>query len=252
MELPGLLITLIFLLWLFTRKTSKISGYLLLIFILGIYLLSASFSVRWWVLPLENRFLDSYNQELTANLSKSVAVVLSGGVTIGIPSGYSALHEDELEKYTLIRLNKGFELYRRFDVPVLVTGGVLFNSLQIPVAELMAQTLYRWGVPQEKVWIEDRAQTTAENAKLSIALLDDSIQTIFLVTSALHLPRSVAVFEEEIRNQNRSIEVLPIPTDFIVNDQPLAWYDFMPSSGGFSASMSALHEWIGMLFYWIF
>jgi uncharacterized SAM-binding protein YcdF (DUF218 family) len=46
--------------------------------------------------------------------------------------------------------------------------------------------------------------------------------------------------------------MIPIPTDFFFENRETIWLDFLPSSGAFTATMSAVHEWLGLLFYKLF
>ncbi len=251
LELPGLLILVLLAFALFA-KMNRGWRRALSVWIVLFYLCSAGFFSQWLVTPLENRFASSFAQEIDVDASQSAIVVLSSSHRVGVPAGYEGSIVNELEKTTLIRLNRGFELYREWHMPIIVTGGVLWSSHRIPVAETMGQTLYRWGVPYEDVVLENRAMTTEQNAAFSIALLDASVTTLFVVTSAIHLPRAFLSFQTEAKKRGLNLRIIPIPTDFITEDRALIWLDFLPSSGAFTATMSAVHEWLGLLFYQLF
>jgi uncharacterized SAM-binding protein YcdF (DUF218 family) len=250
-ELPGIIILLLSLFILFAGLKRKWKR-LLILFTICLYLLSTSFFSEWFVAPLENWFTSSYSQQIQVDNSKTAIVVLSSSHRVGIPSGYDNVRADELEKTTLIRLNRGFELYQEWHIPIIVTGGVLWSSHRIPVAETMAQTLYRWGVPPDSVLLETRAMTTDQNAKYTLEILAPEITTLFLVTSAIHLPRAVFSFQTEAEKRSLSLRVIPIPTDFITENRDLIWLDFLPSNGAFTATTAAVHEWLGLLFYRLF
>jgi len=63
-----------------------------------------------------------------------------------------------------------------------------------------------------------------------------------LVTNALHLPRSVLVFEKQ------SINVIPISSGIIIDHQS-GWLSYLPNRDALTANMMALHEWLGLVWY---
>ena len=251
LELPGLLILILFIFTMFARMSRRARS-VLAAFTIVFYLCSASFFSQWLTVTLENRYASSYSQPLIVEETRSAMVVLSSSHRVGIPAGYDGKVSDELEKTTLIRLNKGYSLYRELPMPIIVTGGVLWSSNEKPVAQTMAQTLALWGVPEKDILIEDRAMTTDQNAAYTLALLDPSVTTLFIVTSAVHLPRAMLSFETETKRRDRPLKLIPIPTDFSSENRETIWLDFLPSGGAFTATMSAVHEWLGLLFYKLF
>ncbi|MFX7731723.1 YdcF family protein, partial [Acinetobacter baumannii] len=91
------------------------------------------------------------------------------------------------------RLQYAAYLARRTGLPILVTGGSPDGSPESEAA-LMARNLQRdVGVPVR--WQETRADTTAQNASYSAAMLKaDGIERILLVTDSIHMPRAMRVF----------------------------------------------------------
>ena len=62
-------------------------------------------------------------------------------------------------------------------------------------AAVIAQFLARQGLPDGRVMLEDRARSTRDNAILSLPLARPQPgETWLLVTSAMHMPRSIGVF----------------------------------------------------------
>jgi uncharacterized SAM-binding protein YcdF (DUF218 family) len=104
-------------------------------------------------------------------------------------------------------------LYHQGKAPhILATGGMLDWSPRgsTPAAE-MAELLDMLGVPAEAIWLEDRSRNTYENALYCAQILSEKgIQRILLVTSAMHMPRAVRLFEAQ------GLEVTPLPTDYTV------------------------------------
>lgn len=139
---------------------------------------------------------------------------------------------------------------------LLLTGGEIAwqsGSSSSP-AQDMQQILLDIGIPQEALILESESRNTHENAVFSAKILEEmGIQRILLVTSALHMPRAVAVFEAQ------GLEVLPLPVDYSVTEQVIVdeggsvlvnkIMDVIPSVGNLSLTTNALKEYIGMLVY---
>ncbi len=143
---------------------------------------------------------------------------------------------------TLERLRYGARLHRRLGLKVLVTGGAL-NADRRPVGELMAETLADdFGLVAR--WREIESRNTYENAVLSSRMLQEAgIGSVYLVTHALHMKRSEAVFV------NMGLDVIPAPVG--VDDPKRRWApeDFIPSAHGLAGSTAAIYELLGRIWY---
>lgn len=147
---------------------------------------------------------------------------------------------------------------------VVVTGGSIeWLGSTISEAEGMRELLMLLGVPSEAILMEDRAQNTYDNAVFSRALLEELAQangepgveklSVVLVTSALHMPRSVAIFERQ------GFDVLPAPVDYITtwgDPNRQSRPDFgerllhaLPSVEYLDISTRVFREYIGMAVY---
>jgi len=145
-------------------------------------------------------------------------------------------------------------LYHQGVAPrLLLTGGYLSwrGTINGSPAEDMAMILKMLGVPDDSMLLEEKSANTYENALFSKDILDrEGVSQVVLVTSALHMPRSVALFE------NQGIEVIPAPTDYTVTQ--INWeklwefnltqqiFYLFPTVGNLSATTSALKEYIGI------
>lgn len=184
--------------------------------------------------------------------SAEVAVILGGGT------------EAALYPRSTVEINGAgdrvlyaAELYRQGSVRyLLLTGGEITwqTGGSSSPAEDMAVILVAIGVPQEALLLETESLNTFENAVFSSQMLADmGIERILLVTSALHMPRAVAIFEAQ------GLEVVPLPVDYSVTDQLIVdeggsvlinkVMDIIPSVGNLSLTTNALKEYIGMLVY---
>ena len=139
---------------------------------------------------------------------------------------------------------------------ILLSGGsisYLSKGTTTP-AEEMASILTAVGIPKEALWLETTSQNTYENALYSKEILtNNEIERIILVTSAMHMPRSVALFEKQ------GIEVIPVPVDFsITEDESPQDHDgnflskvinIIPQTSNLSLTTNAMKEYIGFFIY---
>jgi len=98
------------------------------------------------------------------------------------------------------------------------------------------------GVPDTQLLLEDKSRNTYENALLSAQLPGvDKSQAWLLVTSAWHMPRSLAAFRRVGWN------VTPWPVDYWTGNQtPWTQYSLVQGAGRWQV---ALHEYLGLLAY---
>ncbi|WP_139113609.1 YdcF family protein, partial [Acidithiobacillus thiooxidans] len=97
------------------------------------------------------------------------------------------------------------------------------------------------------IWPETHSYNTAANAADSRTLLaEHHIQKIYLVTSALHMPRAVAWFRLS------HLEVIPVPTDYRLNQvRELKLDSWLPRAIFMEISSEACHEYLGLLWLWL-
>ena len=168
--------------------------------------------------------------------NEEAIVVLAGG---SYPDAKE--YAKDIDGFTTLQRNHYASfLYKQTGLPILVTGGNIELDDNTE-ASVMTDTLQNsFNIPVR--WQEDKARNTAENAIYSAAILkENGIDTIFLVTHAWHMPRSVMMFERE------GIKVTPAPTIF-VSDR-VNFLNYIPSSSALLKTRIALHEYIGILWY---
>lgn len=110
------------------------------------------------------------------------------------------------------RLLHAARLYKAGKAPVIIAsggGGVPWlGDDDTPEAESMFAFFTEWGVPPDAVRLEKRSRNTYENAVFSKQIMKaHGIDTVLLVTSALHMPRALATF------RGAQIDARPAPTD---------------------------------------
>ncbi|KLO21117.1 hypothetical protein X275_10460 [Marinitoga sp. 1197] len=239
-ELPGLFITLIILLN-FRIKKSKKSNKMIIFTSIIIYLFSIQITSRILVYPLENAF-EPY-KENKVNIP-SIIVILGGGAIPKTPISPSL---GEMSDQAFKRIFAGYELYKKTNYPIVISGGKPPNTDYIPEALVMRDYLVRFGVNPSNIFIEPDAQTTEENAKYVKSLINNmKINRIFLVTSAIHLPRSYKIFKNFI---NSNIEIVPVPSNYLITRDKITWIDFKPDIDSLRANAMAIHEYLGLIFF---
>jgi uncharacterized SAM-binding protein YcdF (DUF218 family) len=189
--------------------------------------------------PLEDRF-PPWNASRGA---PDGIIVLGGAINPEVSAARGAPQLNEAAE----RITAGVELARRYPSAKLVYSGGSANMIFINAMEAdQALTLMLGlGVPRERLVIERRSRTTAENAVYSKQLLrPQPEQRWLLVTSAAHMPRAIGVF----RKAGFAVEAYPVdwrtrgPGDLV---------PFNVLSGGLARLDTAAHEWIGLLAYWL-
>jgi uncharacterized SAM-binding protein YcdF (DUF218 family) len=242
---PGLFLLLIVLICLLlVLKKKKMALILIFFFFISFYLLSTWPGEYLLVRTLEDDYSPySFEQLSKEEIGDTVMVILSGGMILGSPeAGDEGAESGET---TLARLYGGYRIYQKLGCDILLSGGNSpGRSNELPIAKVMQDVLLSWGIDKEKIIMEDLSKTTLENAKYSLKRLEEEgYQRIILVTSALHMRRSVKCFTES------EIKIIPAPVNYIFEKEHLNILDFLPNAGALSNNFYAIHEWIGLLYY---
>ncbi len=95
------------------------------------------------------------------------------------------------------RLEKAAEAYRQKKVPVVVCGGQGKNE-PAPEAEVMRDVLISLGVDADMLLTDTTSVSTHSNISNAMALLADrNVTKVLIVTSDYHLPRALAIAEDD-------------------------------------------------------
>ena len=231
---PGIFLLVIAVLYFYYRKTKHANG-LLLLFLL-IYLLSVNVVSDKIIEPLENQ----YGQPAVSEMKDAQAiVVLAGGSYDGVPDFDGTGQNSES---STVRLVAGLRLYKALHLPMVLSGGSLYDD-KTTEASLEYRFLNACGVEEQYLIKEDRSRNTAENAKYVKQICQQrNFDKVILVTSAFHMPRSVAFFERE------GVDVIPYPTDYKTNrNTRLNAFAFTPQAENLYHSSIAVKEYLGLL-----
>ncbi len=217
--------------------------------VLAAFLLLFTFGNRWIsmsiVRSLEQRYLPK------AEYPRSDVAVILGGGTDAPQYPRSTVEVNGAGD----RVIYGVKLYKDGVVDkLIVTGGTAAwqGDYRTSPAQDMMSLLILMGVPQEDIILEPDSLNTYEDAQFSAEIIrDQGFKKVILVTSALHMPRSVKLFT------NLGVEVTPAPVDYTITDQEWRelWtvtpenilINLLPTSGSLKSTTSSMKEYIGMI-----
>jgi uncharacterized SAM-binding protein YcdF (DUF218 family) len=149
----------------------------------------------------------------------------------------------QLSTATLGRVVEGVRLYK--SIPgskLLFSGGGAFDPL--PEAGLMAQIAELLGVKSQDIALESDSRDTAEEAEFIGRMIGR--ERFFLVTSAAHMPRSMALFRK------RGLQPIPAPADFLLKETAGPGPGrFFPHASSLRGVEAAWHEYLGMAWAWL-
>lgn len=189
------------------------------------------------VTPLEDRFPRPPPPEKVAGI-----VVLGGGFEGGINlvrGGYE--------------LNSGGDRYveaaalaRRYpEARIVISGGTGALLLEGEDDASTAVRLFEaLGIPRDRLVLEGKSRNTYENAVFTKELVTPAPgETWLLVTSAFHMPRSMALFRKA------GFPVLPWPVDYRTSGREGIGLFVDNPTDSLQATTLALREWIGLFAY---
>ncbi|MDA0269016.1 MAG: YdcF family protein [Cyanobacteria bacterium] len=153
------------------------------------------------------------------------------------------------------RILHGIRLYQGGKAPLLVFSGgrIAWRGGGDPESADMAKIATAWGVPAQAIAQDTTSLNTHQNAVNVKALLDErGLNRILLVTSAMHMPRALAIF------RHQGMEVIAAPTDFLVSVQTVeeisgsrqgVMLSLLPDASNLFQVSRALKEYLGLLVY---
>lgn len=142
---------------------------------------------------------------------------------------------------TLDRLREGVALYRKTNLPILVSGGIVQPD-RPAIATVMATSL-RDDFRVPVTWVESTSNDTWQNAEFSAEILRrQGIRSVYVVTQGWHERRAMLAF------RHAGLIATAAPTSLETPFDPIFW-DFLPHATAWTWSYYALHEWIGCAWY---
>ncbi len=202
----------------------------------------------FWSLPIASMWLgghleNQYGYKNAEQMPTADAIVVLGGHTANNRTNWFESLDDAP---TRTRIQRGLELYEAKRAPLIVVSGAALDR-GTSEAQLMARYLRQQNVADDDILLEEHSFTTKENALFSADLLQSkNIERILLVTSALHMPRSMAAFEKE------GLELIAAPVAPQITPLDTSWRSlWQPSMRAMNASRSIIKEYAGLLVYWV-
>ena len=223
---PGIFIVILaasaFYIWKRSRKAAIIN------------LAIAAFIWALAIRPVSERLMEG----LTAGLPGyscprgDVIILLGGGIRHGLPTGN-----------TLARIVAAARLYQIIHVPVIISGGPVFEW-QKPEAPVDARYLEWEGVPAGKIILEEKSRDTLQNAEYSARICKRyHFKRPVIVTSAYHMKRALLCFE----HFGMRASIFPSgPAKIFIRKKRYNWIDYLPWN--LHACRSEFHEYLGILY----
>jgi uncharacterized SAM-binding protein YcdF (DUF218 family) len=109
----------------------------------------------------------------------------------------------------------------------------------VPHAKVLADVALAIGVDEKALILESVSKDTKDEARLIHKIVERD--KFVLVTTASHMPRSVALFKK------LGMQPIPAPTDYgVKGSQGMSPGIFFAGSGGLRKAELAFHEYLGL------
>lgn len=147
------------------------------------------------------------------------------------------------------------KLYRDGKAPWIIASGgrIDWRGSGPPESQDMAALLSSFGVPPSAILQDPTSLNTYENAVNVRQILNThNLQRVLLVTSAMHMPRSLLIF------QRQGIEAIPAPTAFLITEQDIQeanssiqaiLLNLLPDPERLHITTKVLKEYLGTFIY---
>lgn len=202
----------------------------------------------FWSLPASSlwaggRLEQLYPYQTPMSLPNAQAIVVLGGSTANNRLNWFEPYNSDT---ATSRVDTAAILYKAHRAPLIIVSGAALDG-KVSEAQLMANTLKQQDIPSDAVVLESRSYTTYENALYTAKELKQlHIDHILLVTSALHMPRAMAVFKKQ---GITAIAAPSIPQIVVPSEQGFSFWQ--PNMRALEASRSIIKEYVGLLMYWV-
>jgi uncharacterized SAM-binding protein YcdF (DUF218 family) len=184
-------------------------------------------------------------------LPKADAIVVLGGATKSMFPPRPSVDLSEAGD----RVFYGAQLYREGKAPFVIASGgrIEWRGDGRSESADIAEILKVLGVPDAAILQDPTSLNTYENAvNVKKILKEQGIRRVLLVTSAMHMPRSLQIF------QRQGIDAIAAPTDFLVsvreiqeqsNSPQAIVLGILPDTAKLEMTTRALKEYIGTFIY---
>jgi len=149
----------------------------------------------------------------------------------------------QISDSAMMRLIEGIRIHKLLPESKLVlSGSGVFDP--VPESETMANIARLLGVEENSMVLESLSMDTKDQARLISKIVKN--ERFILVTSASHMPRSMALF------QKLGMRPIPASTDYMVKEsQGISFGIFFPSTTSLQKMERVFHEYLGLGWGWI-
>lgn len=216
-----------------SRFYKQIGNGLIWIAFISFWLFSTPITAHFLIDTLQNRYPPLIVNHIKKNKSGAI-VVLGGGSWFdkNAKKGYF------LSPATKNRLRYAAYLYRHTHLPIMISGGkpekkAMADYFNVPVA-----------------WGEYKSSNTLDESHNTLPTLKkNNVQTIYLVTNAWHMPRSLYIFQHAY--QDTKIKIIAAPMGYVTLQPTTGIINYLPSFDGLRVSQTAIHEYTGIIAYFL-
>ncbi len=225
-------------------KRARLGRALAISGLVALLVFSNKYTAKWLLRPLETRYAPipelAAGTPAPATLAECRFVVVLGGGH-GTTPGMAAANR--LSSSSLARVTEGVRILRVLpDARLIVSGPGGPNH--DTHASVLRQAALSLGVAPERILMIDQAHDTEDESRHTQRLAQG--QRVALVTSAWHMPRSMALF------RSAGLEAVACPTDFQTHAHDVFYFDnLLWTTAALDRSSLAFRERIGYLWIWL-
>jgi uncharacterized SAM-binding protein YcdF (DUF218 family) len=188
--------------------------------------------------PLEQRF-----PELSYPDQGIDGIIVLGGSYDTVSYAYASmivLEEDTEPMAVMVDLARRYPHAR-----IIFSGGTSPSWGPGPSeAAIVKQYFVSFGIAADRILIEERSQTTEENARFTADLIRPTPRSRWLlVTSAYHMPRAMGTF------RRAGFNVIAFPAGARTHGWREMWWPATTATDNLRRLDVAVHEWLGLFVY---
>lgn len=194
---------------------------------------------QWSATFLENRFPQP--TQITAD-AKGL-ILLGGSIDMPVSNARKMASYNQAGGRMIQFIELAFQYPH---LPILFSGGGHQLVGKETEASFAKDAFERFGVDIKRITLEDKSKNTIENAQFSYEIIKPNPEDKWvLVTSAIHMPRAVALFKKAGWN------VIPYPIDYHTRGD-YSWSFNLSIYRGFHAWWNSMREWAGLITGYLF
>ncbi len=240
---PGLILLLMLIVLFLNGRAfgKKLSVFTFIIF----WFLSAPLGAQTLIDGLQKNYVPLNPNHLPKATGAQIIVLAHG-----IQGSPEYAEKSTLTNETLARVHYTAYLYKQIHAPIIVSGGNrdYFGHSEADLMQYELQNSYSTPVAGS----ENTSRNTQEQSTLLVPILKaNNVRSIYLVTHAWHMPRTMYAFRTAFANAG--VTIIPAPMGYIeLKSKDFMYANLLPSLNALNTSAIALHEYIGLAWYHIY